>query len=49
MPYSEYVEWLAYFNSGGASGSGASSGSNWQKQMQVMRVFSEVQKLRKAS
>jgi hypothetical protein len=52
MPYREYVEWLAYFNTGGASGpaaSGGSSGSSWQKQMQVMRMFSEVQKLREAS
>jgi hypothetical protein len=49
MPYREYVEWLVYFNTGGASGSGGSSGSGWQKQMQVMRMFSEVQKLREAS
>ncbi len=53
MPYREYIEWLVYFNTGGASGSASSSGStsggSWQKQMQVMRMFTEVQKIREAS
>jgi hypothetical protein len=49
MSWREYIEWLSYFNSGGASGSGNGSGSSWQKQMQVMRVVSELQKLRGAA
>ena len=45
MSYREYVEWIAYFNSEGSSGS--VSGGSWQKQMQVMRMIGDLQGARK--
>jgi hypothetical protein len=45
MSYREYVEWIAYFNSEGSSGS--ASGGSWQKQMQAMRMIGDLQGVRK--
>ena len=49
MSCREYAEWIAYFNSNSPEQSAPSdsSRSSWRKQMQMMRVFSEIQKIRK--
>ena len=49
MSCREYAEWIAYFNSEGSAQAAPpdSSGGSWRKQMQMMRVFSEIQKIRK--
>ena len=49
MSCREYAEWIAYFNSDSAEQStpSSSTGGSWHKQMQMMRVFSEIQKIRK--
>jgi hypothetical protein len=45
----EYAEWIAYFNSERSEQStpSNSTGGSRRKQMKVMRVFSEIQKIRK--
>jgi hypothetical protein len=49
MSCREYAEWIAYFNSDSSEQSAPpdSSGGSLRKQMQMMRVFSEIQKIQK--